>query len=133
MKTLRIPLQLDSRRRLAVASSTPDVVRSQILDILVTARGERQFRPSYGGGVPEMLFGNIDPAVFGAKENDIKAVLTSLVRGGTIVSVQLSETDNREDGTLIVTVLFSLIPGGELFTAQQTFTGLVTEETFIND
>lgn len=129
MKTLRIPLQLDSRRRLSVASTTPDVVRAQILDILVTARGERPFRPNYGGGVPEMLFGNIDPAIFGAKESDIKATLKSLVRGGNIVSVRLSESEGN-DSTLVVTVLFTIIPGGETFTAQQTFTGLVTEETF---
>lgn len=132
MKTLRIPLQLDSRRRLAVASTTPDVVRSQILDILVTARGERPFRPGYGGGVPEMLFGNIDPVVFGAKERDIKTLLANLVRGATIEVVRLSEPETR-DGTLTVTVLFSLIPGGPTFTAEQTFTGLVTEETFTNE
>lgn len=129
MKTLRIPLQLDSRRRLAVATTAPDVVRAQILDVLVTARGERPLRPGYGGGIPEMLFGNIAPMLFTAKGDEIKATLTSVVKGGIIVAVKLLEDEGRL-GTLNVTVLFSLIPGGEVFAAEQAFTGLVTEESF---
>lgn len=129
MKTLRIPLQPDSRRRLAVASTAADVVRMQIIDLMVTARGERPFRPGYGAGVQEMLFGNIDPVIFKAKGDEIKAVLQRWVVGGTIASVKLSELEG-ELGTLQVTVLFTLIPGGEVFTAEQTFTGLVTEESF---
>jgi phage baseplate assembly protein W len=132
MQTLRIPLQLDSRRRLSVATATPDVVRAQILDVLVTARGERPWRPGYGGGVPEMLFGNIDVNIFAAKEREIKDTLSSLVKGGTIVSVTLSGVEGQL-GTLQVTVLFSLLPGGETFSAVQTFTGLVTEESFVNE
>lgn len=129
MRTLRTPLQLDSRRRLAVATTAPDVVRAQILDILVTARGERPWRPEYGAGVPEMLFGNIDPNLFTVKGSEIRDTLSALVRGGIISSVTLSEDEGRM-GSLNVSVLFSLIPGGELFAAEQTFTGLVTEESF---
>ena len=132
MKTLRIPLQLDSRRRLAVASTSADVVRSQILDILVTSRTERPFRPGYGGGVQEMLFSNVDPLVFRSKGNDIKARLTAQVKGGVIVSVDIAAIDGRL-GSVSVTVLFSLVPGGATFTATQTFTGLVSEETFTNE
>ena len=129
MQTLRIPLQLDSRRRLAVASDGADVMRSQILDMLVTARGERVFRPTYGAGVPEMLFGNIDPMIFKVKEKDIKNFLSSRLVAGVIEDVTLAQKDG-EESTLIVSVSFSLLPGGEVFTVSQTFTGLVTEESF---
>ena len=129
MQTLRIPLVLDSRRRLAVSSTSPDVVRAQILDLMVTARGERVFRPTYGAGVPEMLFSTLDPAIFGAKEGDIKRYLQGSLTGGTITSVTLFEPEDKR-GTLVVTVQFQLLPGGPLFSVAQTFTGLVTEESF---
>jgi hypothetical protein len=129
MQTLHIPLQLDSRRRLAVSSDGADVMRAQIIDMMVTARGERVFRPSYGAGVPEMLFGNIDPMIFKIKEKDIKNFLSSRMVAGVIEAVALSQKDG-EESTLIVTVSFSLLPGGEVFTVSQTFTGLVTEESF---
>ena len=129
MQTLRIPLQLDSRRRLAVASTGPDVMRAQIIDMMVTARGERVFRPDYGAGVPEMLFGNVDPMIFKIKEKDIKNYLSGRMVAGVIESVQLSEKDG-ENSTLIVTVTFRLLPGGEVYSVAQSFTGLVTEESF---
>ena len=129
MQTLRIPLVLDSRRRLAVSSTSPDVVRAQILDLMVTSRGERVFRPTYGAGVPEMLFSSLDPAIFGAKEADIQRYLQGSLVAGTIASVSLSEPEDQQ-GTLVVTVLFQLLPGGPLFSVAQTFTGLATEESF---
>jgi len=129
MQTLRIPLQLDSRRRLAVSSTGADVMRAQILDMMVTARGERPFRPTYGAGVPEMLFGNIDPIIFKAKEKDIQNYLSARMVAGVIEEVRLEEKEG-EGNTLIVTVLFRLLPGGEVYTVSQTFTGLATEESF---
>ena len=128
MKTLRIPLQLDSRRRLAVVTGA-EAVRVQILDVLVTALRERPFRPGYGAGVPEMLFGNVDPGIFTAKAGEIRTALGAYVVGGIINSVTLSEEPGQL-GTLTVTVLFSMTPGGEVFDISKTFTGLVTEESF---
>jgi phage baseplate assembly protein W len=129
MKTLRIPLQLDSRRRLSVVSSPDEVVRTQILDILVTGRRERPFRPGYGAGVPEMFFGTVDPNIFGAKEAEIRAALRAKVVGGTVRSVKLS---GGTDGNLSVTVSFTLAPGGPSYDAVQTFDGIATEESFTN-
>lgn len=128
MKTLQIPLQLDSRLRLGVATG-PAAVRAQIIDLLVTGQRERPFRPGYGAGLPEMVFDPLDPVIFRAKENEIRNVLTRSLRGGIVNSVVLSQPD-VEGSTLRVDVLFSLSPGGEQFTATQTFTGLVSEESF---
>lgn len=122
-------MQLDSRRRVAVSSSLPDVVRAQILDMMVTKRGERVHRATYGAGVPEMLFSNIDPVIFRAKEADITAFIQARLRYGNVHSVNISEVPD-EMSTIVVTVLFTLIPGGEVFTMSQTFTGLATEESF---
>jgi phage baseplate assembly protein W len=129
MKTLRVPLQLDSRRRLSVASTPAEVVRTQILDLLVTGRREWPFRPGYGAGVPEMFFGNVDPNIFGAKEAEIRATLRSRVIGGSVRSVKLT---GGTDGQLNVTVTFTLSPGGQSYDAVQTFDGIATEESFTN-
>lgn len=128
MKTLRIPLQLDSRLRLGVATG-PEAVRSQILDLLVTADRERPFRPDYGAGLPEMVFDTIDPVIFSAKEREIRSILTNSIRGGIINSVTLSQPE-LDGASLQVEVLFSMSPGGEQFAATETFTGLVSEESF---
>lgn len=130
MKTLHIPLVLDSRRRLGVATTSADVVRSQILDMMVTARGERAFRPDYGAGVPEMLFSNIDPNIFRAKEAEISRWLQAGLKLGTIAQVRIAQVDGTYS-TLSVTVLFSLIPNGQVYTVSETFTGLATEESFV--
>lgn len=128
MKTLRIPIQLDSRRQLGVDTGK-DAVRVQIIDVLVTAVRERAFRPGYGAGVPEMLYGTIDAGLFAVKEREIKQALEAYVVGGTIDSVRLSE-DDQTRGTLQVSVAFRLTPGGPRYDVLQTFTGLVTEESF---
>lgn len=131
MKTLRIPLQYDARRRIAVASTAPDVVRMQIIDILVTSHTERPFRPTYGAGLPEMVLGTYPESLYRIRENEVLQLLKSLVKGGTVVSVSISDSE-RENGAVNVDVQFTLIRGGELYSAQQTFTGLVTEESFFN-
>jgi phage baseplate assembly protein W len=128
MKTLRIPLQLDSRRQLAVATDA-DAVRMQIIDVVVTALRERPFRPTYGAGVPEMLFGTIDPGIFAIKAGEVRDSIRRHMVGGIINSVVLSEPPMNR-GTLNVSIAFSMTPGGEIFEINQTFTGLVTEETF---
>jgi phage baseplate assembly protein W len=97
--------------------------------MLVTARTERVFRPGYGAGVPEFLFGMVNEATLELKAGEIREYLQARLTTGNIVSVTMTSEDER-DGTVLLRVLFQLTPNGEVFDVFQTFTGLVTEESF---
>ncbi len=63
------------------------------------------------------------------KEREVRQYLQASMTIGIIESVTFAEVVDQSSA-MTITVLFRLIPGGEVFTLSQTFTGLATEESF---
>ena len=67
MRTLLVPLQLDSAGRFATTGDPSRILAQQIIDLLVTNWGERVMLPQHGANVREFLFAPIMPATLAAK------------------------------------------------------------------
>jgi phage baseplate assembly protein W len=86
-------------------------VRRSILNLLLTAYGERLFQPNIGGSLRSLLFEPIDPlTTFEMKDRIINTIRNHEPRVGALVVDVIS---NPESNSYQVTVEFSLVFGGE--------------------
>lgn len=130
IRTLRVPLQIDGRGGLAFVSSTQDIVRQQITDLLVTNRYERVMRPEYGANIREFLFAPKAAELMKLRASEVHSLLSATVRLATIVSVTMTPMADRS-AAVRVDVAYSIAPSPEVFQLSQTVSGLVTEETML--
>lgn len=131
MRTLRVPLQIDSGGGLAEATATRDIVEQQILDIVMTNYGERAFRPRYGADLRSFLFSPIRDEVMQIRANEVADLLRSYVVLADIIDVSLAPVSGvGNESTVRLTVRYSIKPSGQVLVLQQTVSGLITEETF---
>jgi len=78
------------------------LIRQSILNILLTERGERLMRPTFGSGLLSRVFNNNDPIL----ESVLQAeVFTAIGKWEPRAIVQGVETE-RNDSTVTVTVSF---------------------------
>jgi phage baseplate assembly protein W len=129
MKTLKVPFSIDSRGGLATIDNAPRIVEQQIADLLVTARYERPMNPGYGLGVPEFVFSPIRQALLAQRAAEIKAGLAAVVQLADIIEVTITPSPDV-DTRLVLDVRYSIRPSPQVFSMQQTVTGLATDESF---
>lgn len=132
MKTLRTPLQIDSRGGLATTISTADIIAQQIKDILMTNSFERVMNPTYGADLRSFVFHPARQQLMNVKADEVRSLLTRSVLLAKIIDVTISSSPQRES-TLDVVVTYSISPSSTVLQLSTTITGLVTEETAFGD
>lgn len=86
-------------------------VRRSILNLLLTAYGERLFQPNIGGSLRSLLFEPIDPlTTFEMKDRIINTIRNHEPRVNALV---VDVVSNPESNSYQVTVEFSLVFSGE--------------------
>jgi phage baseplate assembly protein W len=128
MRTLLIPLQMDSAGRWAMTRDPATILRQQILDIIMTNYGERIMLPEHGANMRDFIFAPIIPATLGVKADEIRTILTAKISFGEILKVAVEPVEGAES-TVRVSVVFRVIETGQAQTLVRTFSGLVDEET----
>jgi phage baseplate assembly protein W len=103
VRAIDFPFRLDSNGSLALCPSYPHVVRSQVIDAVMTNLGERVFRPRYGCDFQAALFDPSDELVREDAASMIKTRLSSLVTRAIVRSVTIELGD---PGTVIITILY---------------------------
>lgn len=129
MRTLRVPFAIDSRGGFAMVDNTNAIVEQQIADLLATAHYERPMNPAYGLGVPEFVYSPIRQSLLAQRSAEIKAALASVVQLADIVEVTITPSPDN-DTRLLLDVRYSVRPSPQVFSMQQTVTGLATDESF---
>lgn len=88
MRAIAIPFRFTGE---VVAETThyPDVVRGQVIDALMTNRGERAFRPRYGCDIQSTLFDPRDELVRVDAASIIKNRLSQMVPRCVVTSVSV--------------------------------------------
>jgi phage baseplate assembly protein W len=113
------PFRIDGRKRTA-ATGDEDHVRDLIEQLLFTAPGERVNRPTFGSGLPQMVFSPNTPELAAALQFLIQGALQQyLAEAIQVSSVQVDAVDS----TLRVQVDYVLTRTQQRVTAQ--FTGEV--------
>jgi phage baseplate assembly protein W len=62
---LAFPFRIGSDGRTVAPADIPDHVRGELIQLLLTAPGERPFLPSFGAGLKRLVFERNDPVAAG--------------------------------------------------------------------
>jgi len=107
---LAFPFRIGTDGRSAAPASLEDHVRGEIIQLLLTAPGERPFLPSFGGGLRRLVF---------ERNDDVAATMTKALISrnlsrwlGHRVAVEALEVESRET-TLSVDLQYRVIATGE--------------------
>ena len=106
MKALTVPFTLDNFSVMST-SSYEEIVRGQLVDALMTNRGDRAYRPEHGCDIQSALFDPSDYLVRMDAASLISQKLQRMVPRCTIVSVKLDSPDT-EPGVIYISVVYRL-------------------------
>lgn len=128
MKTIRLPLQLDNTGRVSITDDPATIIEQQIIDLLVTYRGQRVMLPDHGADLEGFIFSPIRDEVLALKADEIHGVLTRGISFGEIVAVRMAPIPDA-DTSIRLTVYYRLSPTSPVLQLERIVSGLVTEET----
>jgi len=81
-----------------------DAVKESIVNLVLTNRGERLFRPNMGGGIQNMLFENNTPATLKLIQESVKDTINTYEPRASLIDVETYS--NYNETTVTVNVIF---------------------------
>jgi len=94
MPALKTPFSISSNGTVSQTTDARRAVEQRITDVLVTTKGERVMRPTYGAGMTELLFEPIDDLLYGEFRMDGLEELARSVSGVGIENLVITPTDS---------------------------------------
>lgn len=130
MRSLLTPLQYDHTGRLATTDDPARILEQQVIDMLVTYRGERLMRPGHGADLLSFIFSPARSDLMGFKADEVRQYLNANIPFGRIVRVEMTNVVGM-DSTVRLTVFYQILQSDPVLSFTQTITGMVTEETIL--
>lgn len=112
---LAFPFRIGTDGRTATPADLPDHVRGEIIQLLLTAQGERPFLPSFGAGLRRLVFQRNDDATAGITKALVSQNLSRWL--GQRITVELLDV-SAEDSTLNVDLRYRIIATGEVISVR---------------
>lgn len=106
MQALRYPFQIDINGHVAVATTYPEMIRGQLIDVLMTNENERVMRPTYGANMAAALFDPADELVRADAVQQVTERVTTFAPRVNLKGVQF-QVDHLQPGKLFVNVIYS--------------------------
>ena len=106
MQALRYPFQIDINGHVSVATTYPEVIRGQLIDVLMTNENERVMRPTYGANMEAALFDPTDELVQADAVQQVSERIGSFAPRVNLRGVQF-QSDRLQPGKLFVNVIYS--------------------------
>jgi Bacteriophage baseplate protein W len=103
MTDIAFPFRVGGHGRTATSDPLPHVTEL-VEQLLFTAPGERVNRPTFGGGVMQMLFEPSRPELATASQMLVQGMLQQWL--GDLITVQSVDFDAAFDGSVTVTVTY---------------------------
>jgi phage baseplate assembly protein W len=133
MPSIRVPFSITAAGLVNTTSSTEEIAKQQIIDVLTTDKLERIIRPDYGASAQQLLFEPVDDLIYAEYKMD---ALQELNRSLTIASVSdirirpISTPTTGDEGqnVLEIWVRYTMLP----FT-QSSFTFQIATPDFLNE
>ena len=108
---LAFPFRIGSDGRTAAPQTLDDHVRGEIIQLLLTAPGERPFLPSFGAGLKRLVFEKNDPITAAlAKATVAQSLSRWLQQRITVEALDV----RADDATLSVDLRYRLLATGEV-------------------
>ncbi len=108
---LAFPFRIGSDGRTATPADHLDHVRGEVIQLLLTAPGERPFLPSFGAGLKRLVFERNDPVAAGLAKATVARNLSRWL--GHRVTVELLEVVSQES-LLTVDLRYRVFATGEV-------------------
>jgi len=108
---LAFPFRIGSDGRTVAPPDITDHVRGEVIQLLLTAPGERPFLPSFGAGLKRLVFERNDPVAAGLAKATVSRNLSRWL--GHRVVVEVLEVDASES-TLLVDLRYRIVATGEV-------------------
>ena len=108
---LAFPFRIGSDGRTVAPVDILDHVRGEVIQLLLTAPGERPFLPSFGAGLKRLVFERNDPVAAGLAKATVSRNLSRWL--GHRVTVEVLEVDASES-TLAVDLRYRIVATGEV-------------------
>jgi phage baseplate assembly protein W len=106
MQALRFPFQIDVYGHVAVVTTYPEVIRGQLIDVLMTNENERVMHPTYGANMEAALFDPTDELVRADAAQQVTERIGTFAPRVNLRGVQFS-SDRLQPGRLFVDVSYS--------------------------
>ena len=108
---LAFPFRIGSDGRTAAPADIADHVRGELIQLLLTAPGERPFLPSFGAGLKRLVFERNDTVAAGLAKATVSRNLSRwLGQRVTVVSLEV----RSEDAELDVELSYRIVATGEV-------------------
>jgi phage baseplate assembly protein W len=108
---LAFPFHIGADGRTATPADLPDHIRGEVIQLLLTAQGERPFLPSFGAGLRRLVFQRNDDATAGITKALVSQNLSRWL--GQRITVEMLDV-STEDSTLNVDLRYRIIATGEV-------------------
>lgn len=92
----KFPVQVDPVTGRIMMSDGEEDIAEAIRIIIMTYRGERVMRPSFGSGLNDFIFGLTDPTTLGVLESDLKNAIMAWEPRVTNVEVNMQSDPGSE-------------------------------------
>ena len=103
---ISIPLTESSTAFFAQTYSTADQYKTNILNLIMTAKGERRMVPSYGSNIRKRVFEQ-DTNLIDVLRNDIETAFSEWMPEVTIVNLEVYKR-NDNDHAFLIKLFYSL-------------------------
>jgi phage baseplate assembly protein W len=101
--------------------STKDQLRYNIVNLVLTSKGERVENPNFGTNVRSQLFQQIDPETFSDLEASLVDDIQTYIPNIRVTNVQFSQTGEYNDNTLLVSITYVILISNEIDTVTVNF------------
>jgi len=101
--------------------STKDQLRYNIVNLVLTSKGERVENPNFGTNVRSQLFQQIDPETFSDLEAGLVDDIQTYIPNIRVTNVQFSQTGEYNDNTLLVSITYVILISNEIDTVTVNF------------
>ena len=113
------PIDLEKRRAVGItvplsgkavfnsSYETIDAIKSNLINFLLTGKGERYFNPSFGSGIRNLIFANIGRESLTSLELVIRQEISNYFP--TLSITELSLRDESDNNTILFNLKFNLV------------------------
>lgn len=96
------------------AAFDTDAIRSSVIQIITTMRGERVMRPDFGCNAMSYVFESNNEEFKTNAEREIRQSLTKWETRIRVDSVDISSNDITEPGQILINIIYTIISTGEV-------------------
>jgi phage baseplate assembly protein W len=101
--------------------STSEQIRYNVVNLVLTAKGERVENPNFGTSVRSQLFQQIDPETFNDLEASLIDDIQTYIPNIRVTNVQFSQTGEYNDNTLLVSITYLILISNQIDTVTVNF------------